>query len=86
MQESSYFFCCFYSGYIEWKIVRQIWIGFYNNQNNEKCKIQLLPKDIVGHIITFLGTPMNGLYVEAANLDDQEKEQEKQFQPLRVKL
>ena len=39
----------------EWKhIIRYIWIGFYKNNNNKHCYIDLLPKDIVKHLIIYL--------------------------------
>ena len=39
---------------IRWSDERIIWIGFYNNKNNNKCLIQLLPKDIVLLVLRFL--------------------------------
>lgn len=44
-----------YCGFIEWNIVRLIWIAFLKNDDNDKCMIRLLPKDIVNHVIKFLG-------------------------------
>ena len=41
--------------YLQWEKERIIWIGFYNNDDNEKCLIRLLPKDIVFSILQFLG-------------------------------
>ena len=43
----------------KWEILRLIWIGFYKNDNvsNSKCKLHLLPKDIINHIIKMIGTP-----------------------------
>ena len=40
--------------HLEWRKERIIWIGFYNNDDNEKCLIGLLPKDIVLLILEFL--------------------------------
>ena len=43
---------CMYA--LPWKIVRLLWIGYYNNDKNEKCLIQKLPKDILSKIIKLL--------------------------------
>ena len=40
-----------------WSVIRLIWIGFYKNQDNDKCLIDTLPKDIVNCVITFLNFP-----------------------------
>ena len=42
---------------IEWNIERIIWIAFYQNKDNKKCLIQLLPKDIVKKILALLVSP-----------------------------
>ena len=42
---------------IKWNILRIIWIGFYENMNNNKCYIDLLSKDVILHIIKFIGIP-----------------------------
>ena len=34
---------------------RVIWIGFYKNDNNEKCLIKILPKDLIIYILYLLG-------------------------------
>ena len=39
---------------ILWDQERTIWIGFLKNENNSKCLIQQLPKDILNHILSFL--------------------------------
>ena len=41
--------------YIELKIERIIWIGFYKNSENNKCLIKTLPKDLIIHILSLLG-------------------------------
>ena len=41
---------------LQWKIERLIWIGFYNNNKNDTCFINKLPKDIIIHyIFKFIG-------------------------------
>ena len=37
--------------HVDWNIERQIWIAFYKNNKNNKCFIDLLPKDIVKKIL-----------------------------------
>ena len=46
-----------YTNYIEWDIVRCLWIAFYKNneKNNASCYFYKLPKDIINHIVKFLG-------------------------------
>ena len=41
--------------YFQWEKERIIWIAFYNNDDNEKCLIKWLPKDIVFYMLQFLG-------------------------------
>ena len=42
----------------KWEIIRIIWIGFYkNDNNNDKCFIATLSKDLIKHIIKFIGNP-----------------------------
>ena len=41
--------------YIESKIERIIWIGFYKNTQNNKCLIKTLPKDLIIYILHLLG-------------------------------
>ena len=43
-------------GFIDWKIERLIWIAFLKNDENDKCLIKKLPKDIVKHVMKFLGS------------------------------
>ena len=54
MQNNSYYSFSIFSR-IEWNIERLIWIAFYKNTRNNKCKIQILPKDIVKEIIKMIG-------------------------------
>ena len=44
---------------ISWKILCLIWIGFYKNENNKKCYLYLLSKDLILHIIKFIGIQSN---------------------------
>ena len=39
--------------FISWKQARIIWIGFHQNDKNDKCLISSLPKDIIKLILTF---------------------------------
>ena len=43
-----------YPKYFEWQQERLIWIAFYKNNENEKCLINLFPKDIVKEILRFV--------------------------------
>ena len=44
-----------YIHYIEWDVERIIWIGFYKNNKNNQCFMDQLPKDLIKHILKFLG-------------------------------
>ena len=55
-----------YKNTIDWTIVRLIWIAYFkndhddddnaNNKNNEKkCYFHTLPKDVINHLIKYLG-------------------------------
>ena len=44
-----------YMHYIEPRIERIIWIGFYKNKENKKCFVKTLPKDLIIYILYFLG-------------------------------
>ena len=50
-------YCLFnvYAHYVEARIERIIWIGFYKNANNDKCFIKNLPKDLISYILFLLG-------------------------------
>ena len=39
---------------ISWDLERLIWIGFYKNDKNSNCYIQLLPKDVVKYALSFV--------------------------------
>jgi len=39
---------------MQWESQRIIWIGFYKNQENEKCMFGSLMKEIIKYIIQFL--------------------------------
>lgn len=47
-----YFNVCMY--FPEWKVLRLIWIGFYKNDDNQECKVNTIPKDIVNYIFKYL--------------------------------
>ena len=55
MEENNYakFDVCVH--YIEWKQERLIWIGFFQNDNNDNCLIDQLSKDLILYILYLLG-------------------------------
>ena len=53
--EKNYFHLNIYTDYIESKIERIIWIGFYKNKENNKCLIKTLPKDLIIYMLFLLG-------------------------------
>ena len=55
LYEKNYFHLNIYINYIESKIERIIWIGFYKNTENNKCLIKTLPKDLIIYILYLLG-------------------------------
>ena len=55
VQRKSYFHLNICINYIESKIERIIWIGFYKNNENNKCLIKILPKDLIIYILDLLG-------------------------------
>ena len=60
----SYFSLNIYVHYVQARIERIIWIGFYKNKDNDKCLIQTLPKDLILHILYLLGKrSMTGKYI-----------------------
>ena len=46
-----------YKNIIDWKIVRLIWIAYFKNDDNckEKCYFYKLSKDVINHLIKYLG-------------------------------
>ena len=44
-----------YIYYIEWDVERIIWIAFYKNNENNQCFVHQLPKDLIKHVLKFLG-------------------------------
>ena len=55
LHDKNYFYFNIYINYIDSKIERIIWIGFYKNNENAKCLIQTLPKDLIIEILCLLG-------------------------------
>ena len=39
---------------ISWQLQRLIWIAFHENEQNDKCFVALLSKDVVKYILSFL--------------------------------
>ena len=59
MQDNNYFSFNILFYRISWNILRLIWIGFYKNENNKKCNLYLLSKDLIKYIIKFIGIQSN---------------------------
>ena len=55
LHDTNYFYLNIYVDYIESKIERIIWIGFYKNKENNKCLIKTLPKDLINYVLYLLG-------------------------------
>ena len=55
VQDKNYCLLNIYAHYVESKIERIIWIGFYKNDKNDKCLIKNLPKDLVLYVLQLLG-------------------------------
>ena len=55
LRDRNYFCLNIYIHYLESKIERIIWIGFYKNKKNTKCLIKTLPKDLIIYILDLLG-------------------------------
>ena len=48
-----------YSGLDPWPVERQIWIAHLKNiDNQDKCLLAQLPKDVIKHILLFLKDPL----------------------------
>ena len=47
---------------LKWEVARLIWIGFYKNNDNDKCFIGQLPKAIItNYIFELLGNVLSSL-------------------------
>ena len=55
MQGRDYFYFNIVLHYVEWKVARVIWIGFYKNNENDACFVDMLPKDLILSVFKFLG-------------------------------
>ena len=42
--------------WIDWSVIRLVWIGFCKNVDNDQCLLDKLPKDVIIHVLRFLGT------------------------------
>ena len=40
---------------LQWRAARVVWIGYYKNEKNSNCLINSLPKDLINHILRFVG-------------------------------
>lgn len=40
---------------MDWRRERILWIGFYQNHDNNQCLIKILPKDVLKFILSFIG-------------------------------
>ena len=52
---------------IKWNDIRLVWIGFYKNDNNIQCVINLLSEDVIRYIIKFIGFRSNMKEGECTN-------------------
>ena len=57
MQDKNYFSFNILLHRISWNIIRLLFIGFYKNDLNNRCYINLLSNDLINHIIKFMGVP-----------------------------
>ena len=57
MYEHAYYSLSILLYRVDWKLIRLIWIAFYKNEENNACFIDRIPKDVVKHIIKFIGIP-----------------------------
>ena len=55
INETNYYTFPIYVHYIEWCQERLIWIAFWKNEDNKQCLLGTLPKDIINHILRFVG-------------------------------
>ena len=55
MQERNYFSFNILLHRISWKDIRILFIGFYKNDLNNQCFVNLLSNDLLNHIIKFIG-------------------------------
>ena len=55
LQEHNYCKFNIYKYYLESKIERIIWIGYYKNNDNNQCLMKKLPKDLILCILELLG-------------------------------
>lgn len=40
----------------QWTQRRQLWIGYYKNQNNDRCHLSKLPKAVIKYLLSFTGS------------------------------
>ena len=56
---------------LKWEIARLLWIGYLKNNDNPKCLLPKLPKDIIIHILSFQQSQLsNETIVSTWNLID----------------
>ena len=55
VSETNYYSFTIFVHYIEWRQERLIWIAFLKNEKNKDCLFGTLPKDIVNHVLLFVG-------------------------------
>lgn len=68
---------------VEWRRVRLIWIAYNKNRDNDECRLQRLPKDVILVILKFFQTDFSNdnyqryvNYTELENDNDNELKQE----------
>ena len=54
-QNNNYCLFNIYKHYVSSIVERLIWIGFHKNDENKKCLINKLPKDLILYILHLLG-------------------------------
>ena len=55
VQHCQYFKLNVYNRDSRWGRERILWIGFYQNNNNDQCLTKILPKDVLKYILSFIG-------------------------------
>ena len=45
---------CNSTNIMDWDTTRILWIGWYQNRENNQCLIKILPKDVLKYILSFV--------------------------------
>ena len=57
MQDNKYWYFNFYCQ-LAWEMERQLWIAFHKNDQNDKCYLNLVSRDVLMKIIFFFLDPV----------------------------